>query len=97
MGNARAAYSLFIVISLLAAKATAVAYTSSARTSLLKSRDQVADQRQNLQRAYNDIDRKIDELQNQKYQIGHYLTDCDKTLKDLDRALNAQDSAYRGR
>lgn len=73
------------------------AYSSDARNSLLKSRDQVADQRAKLQRAYSDIDKKIDELQQQKYSINQYLTDCDRTIRELDRTLAAQDSAYRGR
>jgi septal ring factor EnvC (AmiA/AmiB activator) len=86
-----------IAVSFLAATLAAMAYQSGARSSLLRSRDQVADQRHNLERAYADIDRKINELQNQKYQIGRYLTDCDRTLRDLDRALASSDAAYRGR
>jgi septal ring factor EnvC (AmiA/AmiB activator) len=85
------------VISFAIATAAAVAFQSAARTSLLKSRDQVADQKQNLERVYSDLDRKIAAMQDQKAQVGRYLTDCDRTLRDLDHALAAQDSAYRGR
>ncbi len=88
--------SLLLTLALITATG-ALAYTSAARSSLLKSRDQVADQRFQLQKAYSDIDRKIDELEKQKFNIGKYLTDCDRTLRDLDHALSAQDAAYRGR
>lgn len=71
------------------------AYTSSARNSLLRSRDEVADQRYQLEKAYNDLGQKIEELQRQQYTIGRYLQDCDRTLREIDRALTAQDSAYR--
>jgi len=72
-----------------------MAYSSSARNSLLRSRDQVADQQAQLTRAYNDLDRKIQELQQQKWNLNRYLQDCDRTLREIDRALSAQDSAYR--
>ena len=75
--------------------AGALAYSSAARNSLLRSRDEVSDQRYQLERAYSDVDRKIQELQQQKYSIGRYLRDCDSTLHDIDRALIAEDSAYR--
>jgi hypothetical protein len=85
------------VICLCGIGAAALAYNSDARNSLLRSRDEVLYQRAQLERAYSDIDKKIAQLQSQKYAIGRYLTDCDKTLRDLDHALVAQDSAYRGR
>ncbi len=72
-----------------------LAYNSAARNSLLKSRDQVADQRAQLERAYRDVDRSIAELQQRKYTIGRYLQDCDRSIKELDRALSAQDAAVR--
>lgn len=72
------------------------AYSSGARNSLLRSRDQVADQRGNLEKVYSELDRKIQELQQQKYTTGRYLQDCDRTIRDIDKALSAQDSAYRG-
>ena len=71
-----------------------IAYNNGARNSLLKSRDQVSDQRYQLQQAYNDVDRKISDLQRQKYSISRYLTDCDRSLRDIDRALSAQDQGY---
>jgi septal ring factor EnvC (AmiA/AmiB activator) len=71
------------------------AYSSSARNSLLRSRDQVADQRFQLEKACNDVDRKIDELQKQKYNMSRYLQECDRTIREIDRSLNAMDSAYR--
>jgi DNA repair exonuclease SbcCD ATPase subunit len=88
--------TLAILICAVTATAAAVA-DNSARNSMLRSRDQVSEQKHNLERAYADLDRKIDELQNQKYQVGRYLTDCDKTLHDLDHAIAAQDAAFRGR
>ena len=72
-----------------------LAYSSGARNSLLKSRDQVADQRAQLERAYGEIDRSIQELQQKKSVINRYLRDCDRSISDIDRALNAQDSAVR--
>ena len=84
-----------VMVCLLLGGAAASAYMSGARNSLLKSRDQVADQKYQLERAYNDVDRKIAELQQQKYTIGRYLQDCDRTLRDIDRALSSQDAAYR--
>jgi multidrug efflux pump subunit AcrA (membrane-fusion protein) len=72
-----------------------LAYNSAARNSLLKSRDQVADQRAQLERAYSDVDRTIDQLQEKKFAIGRYLQDCDRSIKELDRALSAQDAAVR--
>ena len=83
------------LVTLVALSAAVWAYTSSARNSLLKSRDQVADQRYQLERAYADLDRKIGELQQQQYNIKRYLTDCDRTLRDIDRALSAEDAGYR--
>ncbi len=74
----------------------AYAYTSSARNSLLKSRDQVADQRAKLERAYSEIDQKIAQLQDQKYSINRYLQDCDRTIREIDKTLSAQDQTYRG-
>lgn len=85
----------FTLISFVVLAGAAWSYSSGARDSLLKSRDQVADQRAQLQSAYSDIDRKIDELQKQKFNIGQYLQDCDRTLRDIDKALSAQDAAYR--
>jgi len=67
------------------------AYNSSTRNSLLKSRDQIADQRFQLERACSDVDRKMQELQQQKNTMKHYLQDCDRTIRDIDRALSAQD------
>ncbi len=84
------------VVVLLLLGGAVFAYTSAARNSLLKSRDQVADQRFQLEKAYADVDQKINQLQQQKYTIGRYLTDCDRALKDIDKALSAQDSAVRG-
>lgn len=89
-------FAMFLVCSALATLA-AVAYTSGARDSLLKSRDQVADQRSQLMRAYNEIDKQIANLQNQKYSINRYLADCDRNLREIDRMLSVQDDAYRGR
>lgn len=90
--------SLLIVCSLLLLGAAgAWAYSSGARNSLLKSRDQVADQRYKLERASSEIAGKIQDLQRQKYSIDQYLVDCDRTLKEIDRTLAAQDAAYRGR
>ncbi len=86
---------LAIVLSILAAGGAVFAYNSGARNSLLRSRDQVADQKYQLERAYNDVDRKIAELQQQKWTISRYLSDCDRSLKEIDRALIAQDQAYR--
>jgi septal ring factor EnvC (AmiA/AmiB activator) len=71
------------------------AFSSSARNSLLRSRDEVADQRFQLEKACNDVDRKINELQKQKYTMNHYLQECDRTIREIDRSLNAMDSAYR--
>lgn len=88
--------AMFLVCSAIATVA-AIAYTSGARDSLLRSRDQVADQRTQLIRAYNEIDKQIANLQNQKYSINRYLTDCDRNLREIDRMLSAQDDAYRGR
>jgi septal ring factor EnvC (AmiA/AmiB activator) len=88
---------LAILVCFVMATAAAVAFQSSARNSMLKSRDQVADQKRNLERTYADLDRKIAEMQDQKYKVGRYITDCDRTIHDLDHALAAQDSAYRGR
>ena len=85
-----------VSIILLGAAAT-WAYSSGARNSLLRSRDQVADQKYKLEQASNEISRKISDLQKQKYTIDQYLVDCDRTLRDLDRTLAAQDQAYRGR
>lgn len=84
--------SLLIVTSL-----AALAYSSDVRNSLLKSRDQVVDQRSKLEMAYSDIDKKIDQLQQQKASINRYLQDCDRTIRDLDKTLAAQEAAYRGR
>lgn len=86
-----------LVIGLALTAVAAWAYSSNARNSLLKSRDQVADQKFQLQKAYSDVDRKIAELEKQKFAISRYLQDCDRTLHDLDHALSAQDSAYKGR
>jgi tetratricopeptide (TPR) repeat protein len=86
-----------LVLTCLLVGAASFAFSSGARDSLLRSRDQVADQKYQLEKAYNDLDRKIDELQNQKANVGRYLTDADKTLRELDRAISAQDAAYRGR
>jgi septal ring factor EnvC (AmiA/AmiB activator) len=88
------ATGLFAVV---LATAAGLAYTSDARNSLLRSRDQVADQRFQLEKAYSEVDRKIQELQQQKYSIGKYLQDCDRTIRDIDKALSAQDAAYHGR
>jgi septal ring factor EnvC (AmiA/AmiB activator) len=71
------------------------AYSSSARNSLLRSRDQVADQRFQLEKACGDVDRKINDLQQQKYNMTRYLQECDRTIREIDRSLNAMDSAYR--
>lgn len=86
---------LRLTVALLLAGTGVLAYSSGARDSLLKSRDQVADQKFQLERTYNEIDKKIDELEKQKYTISRYLQDCDRALKDIDHALNAQDAAYR--
>lgn len=72
-----------------------LAYSSSARNSLLRSRDEIADQRTKIERAYSEVDRKIQELQQQKSTLSHYLQDCDRSIRDIDRALSAQDAAYR--
>ncbi len=88
-------FGLLLVCFLLAA--AAIAYSNGVHDSLLRSRDQVADQRQQLERAYSEVDKKINQLQDQKYSISRYLQECDKTMRDLDKALSAQQSAYRGR
>jgi septal ring factor EnvC (AmiA/AmiB activator) len=85
-------FAFFCIASL-----SVLAYNSAARDSLLRSRDQVADQRHQLERTYAELDKKIADLQQQKYTVGRYLADCDQTIRDLDRALSAQDSAYGGR
>ena len=86
---------MIIALSFLLLGASVLAYSSPARNSLLRSRDSVADQKFQLEKAYDDVDRKIAALQQQKYAIGRYLTDCDRSLRDLDRALSSQDAAYR--
>jgi hypothetical protein len=83
-----------VIICLVAGVAAAWAYSSAARTSLLKSREQVKDQRFQLEKATDEIDRQIVELQKKKYTIDRYLVDCDRTLKDIDKTLNAGDDAY---
>lgn len=85
------------LLCLILGAAAVWAYTSSARNSLLKSRDQVADQQFQLKKASDEISGKINELQKQKYNIDRYIADCDRTLREIDRALNVQDDAYRGR
>jgi hypothetical protein len=87
--------TLLMLMAFVLFAGAAWAYSSAARDSLLRSRDQVADQRFQLEKVYAEQDRRIQELQQQKYTTGRYLQDCDKTLRDLDRALSAQDSAYR--
>lgn len=88
--------TITLALALLLLGGAVFAYTSGARNSLLKSRDQVADQKFQLEKAYRDVDQKIAQLQQQKYTIGRYLTDCDRALKDIDKALSAQDSALKG-
>jgi len=87
--------SCLIMICILLGGVAASAYSSAARNSLLKSRDQVADQRYQLEKAYSDVDRAIQELEQKKSTMGRYLQDCDRTLREIDRALSAQDAAYR--
>jgi septal ring factor EnvC (AmiA/AmiB activator) len=77
--------------------AAVLAYSSGVRNSLLRSRDQVADQRFHLEKAYSEIDKKIDGLQRQKQEIGRYLQDCDRTIREIDRSLTAHDAAHTGR
>ncbi len=89
-------FAVFILC-LSIATAAAIAYTSGARSSLLRSRDQVADQRAQLLSAYNEIDKSIAQLQDKKFAINRYLTDCDRNLREIDRMLEVQDDAYRGR
>lgn len=87
--------TLLVLLAFVSFAAAGWAYSSAARNSLLRSRDQVLDQKAQLERAYTDIDRKIAELQQQKYNAGRYIQDCDRSLRDIDRALNAQESAAR--
>jgi septal ring factor EnvC (AmiA/AmiB activator) len=88
-------HALTVAMAVVLLGGAVLAYSSGARNSLLRSRDQVADQRSQLERAYSDVDRKIQELQQQKWTLNRYLQDCDRTIKDIDRALSAQDAAYR--
>ncbi len=92
---ARSKLAIFIAVFSLLLGAAVLAYSSGARDSLLKSRDQVADQRFKLEKAYDEMGVKIRDLQQQQGVIGRYLADCDRSLRELDRALAAQDRAYR--
>jgi len=87
--------SIVIALALVLLGGAGLAYNSAARNSLLRSRDQVADQRAQLERAYRDVDRKMQELQQQKMTLYRYLQDCDRSIRDLDHALSAQDAVYR--
>lgn len=84
-----------LALSVILVAGAVFAYNSDARNSLLRTRDQVADQRAQLERAYSQLDQQIDQLQQKKTAVYHYLQDCDRSIKDLDRALNAQDAAIR--
>ncbi|MBX9694357.1 MAG: hypothetical protein K2Z81_18370 [Cyanobacteria bacterium] len=90
----RRGLELSLVIACFLVTGAALAYGNSARNSLLKTRDQVADQRYQLEKAYSDVDRAIQQLQQKKFSIGRYLQDCDRSLRELDRAISAQDKAY---
>ena len=84
------------MLCLMLGGAAVLAYSSGARDSLLRSRDAVADQRFQLEKAYREIDQKIADLDRRKQEIGRYLTDCDRTIREIDRSLSAQDAAYHG-
>lgn len=81
---------------LLISGTVGMAYTSAARTNLLKSLEALRDQRSQLERVDGELDAKIRDLQKQQSTIDIYLRDIDRSIKEIERTLNAQDSAVRG-
>ena len=73
------------------------AYSSAVRDNLLKSRDALLDQQAQLERTDSALAGKIKDMQNQRATINMYLKDIDRSLRDLDIALQNQDYAQRRR
>ncbi len=66
---------------------TALAYDTGVYNNLLKTRDALLQQRDYLQRAYDDTAKQIDLLQQKLGRVNDYLDQNNKNLRDIDTAL----------
>lgn len=95
----RLTFTLLLTLSLAVFIAVACvnAYTSAVRDNLMKSRDALLDQQAQLERTDSALAGKIRDMQNQRATINMYLKDIDRSIRDLDMALQNQDYAARRR
>lgn len=63
------------------------AYSNQVYNNLQRTRDALLDQRDRLQRAYNNVSKQIDELQQKKVRLNSYLDQTEQSLRDVERSL----------
>ncbi|MBZ0185440.1 MAG: hypothetical protein K8F91_04235 [Candidatus Obscuribacterales bacterium] len=83
---------VWLICSLLAcvffyAQGYAQAYDQTVVNNLSKTRDALLDQRSHLDVKADEIKKKIDELSRQLNLVNTYLTDTDKSLRDIEDAI----------
>jgi septal ring factor EnvC (AmiA/AmiB activator) len=80
-------FSLGVVSAFTANQVLAAGYDPNVYNNLMKTRDALLQQRDYLQKAYDDTNKQIDALQQKMTRINNYLDQNDKNLRDIDQAL----------
>ena len=60
---------------------------NQASTKLLQSRDALLSEERDIQRAYEEVSRQIDELQRKQALLDSYLRQVHGAIRDVDRAM----------
>ncbi len=74
-------------ISLSAPNAGEQACASEMHKRLLASRDALIAQEKEIQRAYDEVSRRINELKEKQALLDHYLRATDQSIRSVDRAI----------